>query len=146
MFLSLSLQAPHPLYQPSNDLVACRHPLCAALHPPGDYKCESPDQCDYEVEYADGGSSLGVLVRDVFSLNYTNGVRLSPRLALGFVLLSKIIFDMSSNIPFKFIGLASCPWHHPMLYKQRSFIISECLFGKGTWSREGEGVVMKKSQ
>ncbi|TYG92887.1 hypothetical protein ES288_A11G068000v1 [Gossypium darwinii] len=76
------IEAPHPLYQPSNDLVACRHPLCAALHPP-DYKCESPDQCDYEVEYADGGSSLGVLVRDVFSLNYTNGVRLSPRLALG---------------------------------------------------------------
>ncbi|KAK8587685.1 hypothetical protein V6N13_086665 [Hibiscus sabdariffa] len=77
------IEAPHPLYQPTNDLVACKDPLCAALHPPGDYKCESPDQCDYEVEYADGGSSLGVLVRDIFSLNYTNGIRLSPRLALG---------------------------------------------------------------
>ncbi|MBA0617100.1 hypothetical protein Godav_026574 [Gossypium davidsonii] len=87
------IEAPHPLYQPSNDLVACRHPLCAALHPP-DYKCESPDQCDYEVEYADGGSSLGVLVRDVFSLNYTNGVRLSPRLALG---LSSIGIDIIAN-------------------------------------------------
>ncbi|OMO61154.1 aspartic proteinase Asp1, partial [Corchorus olitorius] len=50
--------APHPLYRPNNDLVPCKDPLCAALHPPGDYKCESPDQCDYEVEYADGGSSL----------------------------------------------------------------------------------------
>ncbi|OMP11807.1 Aspartic peptidase, partial [Corchorus olitorius] len=69
--------APHPLYRPNNDLVPCKDPLCAALHPPGDYKCESPDQCDYEVEYADGGSSLGVLVRNVFSLNYTNGVRLT---------------------------------------------------------------------
>ncbi|WRX08033.1 Xylanase inhibitor [Theobroma cacao] len=75
--------APHPLYRPTNDLVPCKDPLCAALHPPGDYKCENPEQCDYEVEYADGGSSLGVLVRDVFSLNYTNGIRLSPRLALG---------------------------------------------------------------
>ncbi|KAE8665750.1 Splicing factor U2af large subunit A [Hibiscus syriacus] len=77
------IEAPHPLYQPTNDLVPCKTPLCDALHPPGDYKCESPDQCDYEVEYADGGSSLGVLVRDVFSLNYTNGIRVSPRLAIG---------------------------------------------------------------
>ncbi|KAK6287233.1 PREDICTED: aspartic proteinase Asp1 [Theobroma cacao] len=77
------VEAPHPLYRPTNDLVPCKDPLCAALHPPGDYKCENPEQCDYEVEYADGGSSLGVLVRDVFSLNYTNGIRLSPRLALG---------------------------------------------------------------
>ncbi|XWS44646.1 hypothetical protein CRYUN_Cryun15aG0065900 [Craigia yunnanensis] len=77
------IEAPHPLYQPNNELVVCKDPLCAALHPPGDYKCESPEQCDYEVEYADGGSSLGVLVRDMFSLNYTNGIRLNPRLALG---------------------------------------------------------------
>ena len=84
MFLSPS-QAPHPLYQPNNDLVVCKDPLCAALHPPGDYRCENPEQCDYEVEYADGGSSLGVLVRDVFSLNYINGIRFSPRLALGLV-------------------------------------------------------------
>ncbi|XVF61090.1 hypothetical protein PTKIN_Ptkin08bG0101400 [Pterospermum kingtungense] len=77
------IEAPHPLYQPNNDLVVCKDPLCASLHPPGDYKCESPKQCDYEVEYADGGSSLGVLVRDVFSLNYENGIQLSPRLALG---------------------------------------------------------------
>ncbi|GAV65129.1 Asp domain-containing protein, partial [Cephalotus follicularis] len=75
--------APHPLYQPSNDLVACKDPLCISLHSPGDPKCENPEQCDYEVEYADGGSSLGVLVKDAFALNFTNGVRLSPRLALG---------------------------------------------------------------
>ncbi|KAK6150791.1 hypothetical protein DH2020_015723 [Rehmannia glutinosa] len=62
--------------------VAPRDPLCASLHP-SDYKCDNPQQCDYEVEYADGGSSLGVLVNDLFTLNLTSGVRMSPRLTLG---------------------------------------------------------------
>ncbi|CAK9316409.1 unnamed protein product [Citrullus colocynthis] len=73
----------HPLYQPSNDLVPCKDPLCMSLHSSMDHRCENPDQCDYEVEYADGGSSLGVLVRDVFPLNLTNGDPIRPRLALG---------------------------------------------------------------
>ncbi|KAL6519982.1 hypothetical protein OROHE_017125 [Orobanche hederae] len=72
----------HPLYRPSNDLVVCRDPLCASLHS-GDYTCDNPQQCDYEVEYADGGSSLGVLVNDYFTLNITSGVGMSPRLTLG---------------------------------------------------------------
>ncbi|KAK4487508.1 hypothetical protein RD792_005847 [Penstemon davidsonii] len=72
----------HPLYRPSNDLVVCKDPLCASLHP-SDYKCENPEQCDYDVEYADGGSSLGVLVNDLFTLNLTTGVRTSPRMTLG---------------------------------------------------------------
>ncbi|XP_057492172.1 aspartic proteinase Asp1-like [Actinidia eriantha] len=76
-------KGPHPLYHPSNDLVVCKDPLCASLHSSADYKCETPEQCDYEVEYADEGSSLGVLVRDNLSLNLTNGMRVSPRLAIG---------------------------------------------------------------
>ncbi|CAK9153431.1 unnamed protein product [Ilex paraguariensis] len=74
--------APHPLYKPNKDLVICKDPLCASLHP-GDHKCDNPEQCDYEVEYADGGSSIGVLVKDVLLLNLTSGIRLSPRLSLG---------------------------------------------------------------
>ncbi|KAJ9172567.1 hypothetical protein P3X46_015791 [Hevea brasiliensis] len=76
-------EAPHPLYKPSNNLVVCKDPLCASLQPPDGRQCEDPKQCDYEVEYADGGSSLGVLVKDVFPLNFTNGKRLNPLLALG---------------------------------------------------------------
>ncbi|PIN15487.1 Aspartyl protease [Handroanthus impetiginosus] len=72
----------HPLYRPSNDLVVCRDPLCASLHT-GDYTCDNPEQCDYEVEYADGGSSLGVLVNDFFTVNLTSGARMSPRLTIG---------------------------------------------------------------
>ncbi|OAY60984.1 aspartic proteinase Asp1 isoform X2 [Manihot esculenta] len=76
-------EAPHPLYKPSNNLVTCKDPLCASLQPPGDHQCQDTEQCDYVVEYADGGSSLGVLVKDVFLLNFTNGKRLNPLLAFG---------------------------------------------------------------
>lgn len=65
--------------------MACRDPLCLALHSPGTPRCDNPEQCDYEVEYADGGSSLGVLLKDAFALNFTNGAQLKPRLALGLV-------------------------------------------------------------
>lgn len=85
IYRSYLLQTPHPLYRPSNDLVPSNDPLCIALHSPGNHQCQDPEQCDYEVEYADGGSSLGVLLRDVFALNYSNGIRIKPRLALGFV-------------------------------------------------------------
>ncbi|KAB5548218.1 hypothetical protein DKX38_011624 [Salix brachista] len=76
-------EAPHPYYKPSNNLVAWKDPICQSLHTNGDQRCESPGQCDYEVEYADGGSSLGVLVRDAFNLNFTSEKRQSPLLALG---------------------------------------------------------------
>ncbi|KAK2445100.1 hypothetical protein P8452_22831 [Trifolium repens] len=76
-------QTPHPLYRPSNDLVPCRHPMCASVHQTGNYDCEVEHQCDYEVEYADQYSSLGVLVNDVYVLNFTNGVQLNVRMALG---------------------------------------------------------------
>ncbi|XP_039687654.1 aspartic proteinase Asp1 isoform X2 [Medicago truncatula] len=76
-------QTPHPLYRPSNDLVPCRHPLCASVHQTDNYECEVEHQCDYEVEYADHYSSLGVLVNDVYVLNFTNGVQLKVRMALG---------------------------------------------------------------
>ncbi|KAH9625863.1 hypothetical protein KSS87_009972 [Heliosperma pusillum] len=46
-------------------------------------RVKSPEQCDYEVEYADGGSSLGVLLKDAVSFNLTDGHRSSPRVAIG---------------------------------------------------------------
>nr|XP_023882444.1 aspartic proteinase Asp1-like [Quercus suber] len=75
-------ETPHPLYKPSNSLVPCNDPLCKSLHPP-EHRCETPEQCDYEIQYADGGSSMGVLVKDAFSFKFINGEQLKPRLALG---------------------------------------------------------------
>ncbi|KAF7840152.1 aspartic proteinase Asp1-like [Senna tora] len=76
-------ETPHPLYRPSNDLVPCDDPLCASLHHTNDYNCDYPDQCHYEIDYADQYSSLGVLVKDVYLLNFTNGIQLKVRMGLG---------------------------------------------------------------
>ncbi|GFS40129.1 eukaryotic aspartyl protease family protein [Actinidia rufa] len=78
----LSKGAPHTLYKPNKDLVKCNDPLCASLHWPENKPCESPnDQCDYDVQYADYGSSMGVLLvatikrfPDSIHLPYTDGV------------------------------------------------------------------------
>ncbi|KAK9054257.1 hypothetical protein SSX86_025335 [Deinandra increscens subsp. villosa] len=78
------LPAPHKPYKPSKDLVTCMDPLCASMHWPETITCNSPnDQCDYEVQYADHASSVGLLVTDWFPLQYTNGSIVKPRLAFG---------------------------------------------------------------
>ncbi|XP_047979623.1 aspartic proteinase Asp1-like [Salvia hispanica] len=75
--------APHSLYKPKN-LITCVDPLCVSLHGPGNHHCQSPEeQCDYEIDYADHGSSLGVLVKDLFPLRFTNGTIFAPKLAFG---------------------------------------------------------------
>ena len=90
--LVVILQTPHPLYRPSNDLVPASDPLCAALHPNNDHYYENPDdQCDYEIEYEDHYSSLGVLLRDSYVLNFTNGNQLKVRLALGLVTFATLV-------------------------------------------------------
>ncbi|KAK9096087.1 hypothetical protein Sjap_021584 [Stephania japonica] len=67
-----------------NALVVCTEAMCKSLHAPPAYKCNNPtDQCDYEVQYADNGSSLGILVRDIVPVRYSNGTVLGPRLAFG---------------------------------------------------------------
>ncbi|KAJ4700708.1 aspartic proteinase Asp1-like [Melia azedarach] len=72
------------LYNPKNNLVPCKDPVCYAIHSSGNHQCDSPTaQCDYEVEYADHGSSLGVLVIDHFPLRLTNGSVLGPSLTFG---------------------------------------------------------------
>ncbi|KAJ9146278.1 hypothetical protein P3X46_028563 [Hevea brasiliensis] len=72
------------LYKPKDNIVPCVDPLCSAIHSAGNFKCESSnDQCDYEVRYADYGSSLGVLVLDYFTLRLMNGSLHRPKMAFG---------------------------------------------------------------
>lgn len=72
------------LYKPKNNRVHCEDPLCSAIHTSGTEPCRTPDDlCSYEVEYADDGSSQGVLVHDYFTFLLTNNSRLSPQLAFG---------------------------------------------------------------
>nr|CAD1836871.1 unnamed protein product [Ananas comosus var. bracteatus] len=81
------MQGPHPYYRPEvSKLVACEDPLCEALHlsTTGRHDCEQQQQqCDYEIQYADTGSSLGVLVADAFSLRLANTSLVRPSLAFG---------------------------------------------------------------
>ncbi|XP_020536881.1 aspartic proteinase Asp1 isoform X2 [Jatropha curcas] len=72
------------LYKPRNNLVPCSNPFCSAMHSSENHQCESSnDQCDYEVQYADEGSSIGVLVSDHFPLRLMNGSLLNPVMAFG---------------------------------------------------------------
>ncbi|XP_060673204.1 aspartic proteinase Asp1-like [Ziziphus jujuba] len=72
------------LYKPNNNLLHCVDPFCNAIETLANHPCDTPnDQCDYEVEYADHGSSLGVVVKDYFPLKFTNGSLLVPHLAFG---------------------------------------------------------------
>ncbi|XP_075483909.1 LOW QUALITY PROTEIN: aspartic proteinase Asp1-like [Primulina tabacum] len=76
--------APHALYKPNRNLITCLDPMCVSLHGPGNHDCPSPqEQCDYEIDYADHGSSLGVLIKDSFPLKFTNSSTITPHLAFG---------------------------------------------------------------
>lgn len=72
------------LYNPKNNRVPCSSSLCQAVSTGQKYNCDTPtEQCDYEVQYADLGSSLGVLLADYFPLRLTNSSLLQPRIAFG---------------------------------------------------------------
>ncbi|CAN4101926.1 unnamed protein product [Withania somnifera] len=76
--------APHSPYKPNKNIVKCKDPICAALHSPANHPCHTlDDQCDYEVEYADHCSSLGVLVRDIVPVKFTNGSSVASPLVFG---------------------------------------------------------------
>nr|XP_043614472.1 aspartic proteinase Asp1-like isoform X2 [Erigeron canadensis] len=100
------LPAPHKPYKPNKDLVACMDPLCASVHWPDNYDCKSSqDQCDYEVQYADHGSSLGLLVKDWFPLQYINGSVAKPRLAFGCGYNQEVLASMDPPYTDGILGL-----------------------------------------
>ena len=88
LLCELLVQVPHPLYRPTKSkLVPCVDQLCASLHGglTGRHKCDSPhQQCDYEIRYADQGSSIGVLVNDSFAMRLANSSVVRPSLAFGY--------------------------------------------------------------
>ncbi|XP_057517034.1 aspartic proteinase Asp1-like [Amaranthus tricolor] len=77
-------KSPHDPYKPANNALSCHDSLCTFLQHPPNYPCHNPsDQCDYEIEYADHGSSIGVLVKDFFRLQVLNGFVARASLAFG---------------------------------------------------------------
>ncbi|KAH9296119.1 hypothetical protein KI387_039707, partial [Taxus chinensis] len=78
-------KGPHPLYKPKKgQLVSCQAPMCMGVQTGHPSECTKPSQqCDYEIEYADHGSSMGVLVRDSARVLLTNGSMVRTNLAFG---------------------------------------------------------------
>ncbi|KAL2894269.1 Aspartic proteinase Asp1 [Bienertia sinuspersici] len=77
-------KSPHKPYKPRNNALTCKDSMCTFLQHPLNYPCHNPsDQCDYEIEYADHGSSLGVLVKDSFPLMFLNGSSTRASLVFG---------------------------------------------------------------
>ncbi|XP_022772331.1 aspartic proteinase Asp1-like [Durio zibethinus] len=76
---------PDRLYKPAKkNFLACKDPICAALHSPKSHHCENPNEkCSFQVDYADHGSVLGFVVSDYFPLLLVNGSGLNPLLAFG---------------------------------------------------------------
>ncbi|PSR89214.1 Aspartyl protease [Actinidia chinensis var. chinensis] len=65
----------HPLYKPTNGkIIPSKDPLCVEVqrNQMTGY-CETCHQCDYEIEYADQSSSMGVLAMDEIHLMVANG-------------------------------------------------------------------------
>ncbi|KAG0492258.1 hypothetical protein HPP92_005656 [Vanilla planifolia] len=75
------------LYKPTkNRLVPCKDPICAAVQESTSHEgrgCQTPDQCDYEIEYQDQGHSRGVLVTDFFAFRLRNSTVVRPSLVFG---------------------------------------------------------------
>lgn len=124
------------LYKPRKHiLVSCDHPSCGAVHFPENPRCETPDdQCDFEVDYADHGSVLGVVVTDSFSLRLMNGSLVSPHLTFG------CAYDLKNPGPYPppptagVLGLGN--GKASILSQLQSYdltrnVVGHCLSGKG---------------
>lgn len=124
------------LYKPQKHiLVECMHPFCEAVHFPKGVNCESsPDQCDFEVEYVDHGSALGVLVNDHFVFKLSNGSVIRPRLTFG------CAYDLHNPGPYSSpptVGVLGLGSGKPSILSQlynmdlTRNIVGHCLSGKG---------------
>ncbi|KAL0351510.1 UNVERIFIED_CONTAM: Replication factor C subunit [Sesamum calycinum] len=127
--------APHSLYKPKGNLVTCQDPLCVSLHGPGISNCRAPqEQCDYQVDYADHGSSLGVLVKDSFPLKFTNGSVVTPQLAFGCGYNQQV--PGSAHLPYV-DGVLGLGIGKPSILAQlrdmglTKNVVGHCLSGKG---------------
>ncbi|KAG8654318.1 hypothetical protein MANES_05G138500v8 [Manihot esculenta] len=73
------------LYKPRKDnIVTPRDSLCMELKRNQNARhCETCQQCDYEIEYADHSSSMGVLARDELRLTVANGSSTESKFIFG---------------------------------------------------------------
>ncbi|KAK6127675.1 hypothetical protein DH2020_038591 [Rehmannia glutinosa] len=75
----------HPFYKPVRaNIIPPKDSYCVEIQRSQITKdCESCHQCDYEIEYADHSSSIGVLARDELYLNIANGSLAKSKVVFG---------------------------------------------------------------
>ncbi|KAL6515527.1 hypothetical protein OROHE_018561 [Orobanche hederae] len=127
--------APHDPYKPKGKAITCQDPLCTSLHGPGNHNCGGPhEQCDYEVDYADYGSSIGVLVEDSVPLELTNGTTVAPHIAFGCGYNQEV--QDSTHLPYT-DGVLGLGLGNSSILRQLSNmgltrnVVGHCLSGQG---------------
>ncbi|MCD9558802.1 hypothetical protein HAX54_016422 [Datura stramonium] len=75
----------HPLYKPRNvNMIPPKNPYCVEVQENLRSKyCDNCHQCDYEIEYADRSSSIGVLAKDELQLVLANGTGTKTNVVFG---------------------------------------------------------------
>ncbi|GFP94643.1 aspartic proteinase asp1 [Phtheirospermum japonicum] len=75
----------HPFYKPVKaNVLLPKDSYCVEMQRNQKNKpCDSCHQCDYEIEYADHSSSMGVLARDELYLNIANGSLAKSKVVFG---------------------------------------------------------------
>ncbi|KAL9672313.1 hypothetical protein QQ045_028563 [Rhodiola kirilowii] len=75
----------HPLYKPiKRNIVPYKDSLCTEVQRNQQAgHCTTCQQCDYEIQYADHSSSIGVLARDDIHLMMSNGTRTDTDVVFG---------------------------------------------------------------
>ncbi|KAL7160986.1 hypothetical protein ACSBR2_041602 [Camellia fascicularis] len=74
----------HPLYKPTKgQIIPSKDSLCFEVQRNQKAYCQTCSQCDYEIEYADQSSSIGVLTRDELHLTVANGSVIQSNVVFG---------------------------------------------------------------
>jgi len=100
------VQGPNGLYGGRNArVVDCRHALCAEVQRGRVYQCEENlsgrwTQCDYELEYADGSSTMGILMAEIITLLLSNNTRSHTGVIMGYNLATPQLRIHSLGVHF----------------------------------------------
>lgn len=135
-------KGPHALYKPKkSQLVSCMEPMCVNVQAGHSYECTSTsEQCDYEIEYADLGSSMGVLARDNIRVLLTNGSIARTNFVFGCAYDQQGSLAVSPAVTDGVLGLSSAQVSLPSQLASQGLtknVIGHCIAGDERDERGG---------
>eukprot|EP00250_Pteridium_aquilinum_P018451 c24091_g1_i3 orf=294-2030(+) len=129
-------KGPHPLYKPRQaNLVDCSEAACSSVQAGSKFGCgKGSGQCDYQIMYADGGYSLGVLVRDQLAMMLTNRSWGHMKAAIGCGYNQQGSLAKSPTSTDGVLGLSSSAVSLPSQLAEQGLIkniFAHCIAGDG---------------